>query len=223
MKKINYGSKKFYIKCFLGCFLSVPLMAQQSPLDKAKNKPLQFATTGIGVSYLNKAFEKISKEGIKTYSGLELQWKNHYLIRLSYEIGLYKFDNSIYQNGFKVTSKGSRTLWAGFVDLGYREYFNKWSVYGLAGFGIGQFLSPNTSVNAVTMEVNTQTLRKLHTMLRAGVGVEFALGPKFMPFVEFQYGGLLQKTIVNNNELRFSNLMLGFKANLNRKNLNKIQ
>lgn len=208
-----------YLILLLPVFLlSANLRAQETPLAHTTTKPIQFATTGLGVSSLNKALRQISDEGIKTYTGIELQWKNHYMVRLSYEIGIYKFDNTKYQNGFKVVNKGNRTLWAAFADIGYRQYLKKWSVYGFGGFGAGQFISPNTTVEIINQEVKTVILKKTHTILRAGAGLEVAIRPKFMPYLELQYGGLLQKTKINNRELTFSNLIIGFKANLNRKN-----
>jgi hypothetical protein len=92
---------KYLIQLLPVLLLSTNLMAQETTLINDKSKPMLFATTGIGLSSFTKAFRQISDDGIKTYTGVEVQWKNHYLVRVSYEIGLYKFNNTKYQNGLK--------------------------------------------------------------------------------------------------------------------------
>ena len=192
--------------------------AQVGNLNLNAIRPELFATTGVGRSYLNPSFKSISNNGFKTYTGVELQWINHYWARISYEISLYGFNNNIIQDGFKVKTKGTRTFLAGFIDIGYRKELDDFALYGFGGFGVGSLNAPNTTVNAITKEVNSDPLKKVHLALRTGLGIELEVKPKFIPFIEFQYSGLPGKTKVDNRELACSNILIGFKARLKRKN-----
>ncbi len=192
--------------------------AQNAYINLNDIRPEWFATTGIGLSFLNPAFKKISNNGFKTYTGVEVQLINNCWARFSYEINLYGFNNSILQEGFRVTNKGNRTFLAGFIDVGYRKQLNDFAVYGFAGFGVGSLNAPNTNINVNTQEVNSEPLNKAHIALRAGLGIELELKPRFIPFFEFQYSGLTEKTQVNSKKLASSNILIGFKARLKRKN-----
>jgi hypothetical protein len=181
-------------------------------------KPELFATTGIGLSFLNPSFKQISNNGYKTYTGVEIQVANHYWTRLSYELSLYSFNNIIYKDGFKISNKGSRTFLGGFIDLGYRKKFSNLDVYLYGGFGVGGLSAPNTNINLANLEVSSEPLKKIHTAFRTGIGAELEIKPRFIPYIEYQYGGLLQKTKVDGRSLFFSNILIGFKARLKRKN-----
>jgi hypothetical protein len=192
--------------------------SQSTSLHLRSLKPELFATTGIGLSIPNTSFKQISKNGYKTYTGIEFQLVNQYWVRLSYELNLYGFENVNIQNGFKINSNGNRTFLGGFIDVGYRQEFHDFAVYGYGGFGVGGLNSPNTTINPVNLEVNSEPLKKIHTVLRTGIGVEIELRPRLIPFIEYQYGSLLEKTKLNGRNLSFSNIIIGFKARLKRQN-----
>jgi hypothetical protein len=181
-------------------------------------KPELFASTGVGLSFLNPSFKQISNNGFKTYTGVEVQVADHYWARISYELSLYSFSNVIYKDGFKITNKGNRTLLGGFIDLGYRKKFNNFDVYLYGGFGVGGLNAPNTNVNITNLEVSSEPLKKIHTAFRTGIGAELEIKPRFIPYIEYQYGQLLQKTKIDGRSLFFSNILIGFKARLKRKN-----
>jgi opacity protein-like surface antigen len=208
-------SKLFYFTMTLCCITQF-LFAQIINLKSMK--PEAFATTGLGVSIPNTSFKQVSKNGFKTFTGAEFQLMNHYWTRVSYEISLYGYNNTKTENGYTFKSEGTRTLLGGFLDMGYRQEIKTFAIYGYGGVGILWLNSTNTSIDNTRQVITTSPVKKTHLSLRVGGGIELEVRPRFIPFIEYQYGALLERTKVDNRKLNFSNIFFGFKARLKRNN-----
>jgi hypothetical protein len=193
------------------------LSAQKSKAILKNLKTEQFVMTGVGLSFLNPSFKQVSKNGFTTYTAFESQIQKKYWLRLTYGGSFYGFDNVVYNNGYKISNKGTRNFLGVFIDGGYRYAIDKFACYGFGGAGVGSLSGQLTTVDPVNQEVKTEPLNKIHASIRAGLGFEYEFKPKIIPFIEYQYGSLLGNTKFDDRKLIYSNLSIGIKARLKRK------
>ena len=126
----------------------------------------------------------------------------------------YQFNQIVADEGYTYkVQKGRSTTYLLNVALGYRKIVDKWAFYGFAGGGGGFILTPQASVNAVTLEVTMKNKSNTMAIAEAGGGIEYNLGAVNL-FAEASYQHGFSK--IQNEKFNSVPISIGIKPNLSK-------
>lgn len=126
----------------------------------------------------------------------------------------YQFNQIVADEGYTYkVQKGRSTTYLLNVALGYRKIVDKWAFYGFAGGGGGFILTPQASVNAVTLEVTMKNKSNTMAIAEAGGGIEYNLGAVNL-FAEVSYMYGFSK--IQTEKFNSVPISIGIKPNLSR-------
>lgn len=126
----------------------------------------------------------------------------------------YQFNQIVADEGYTYkVQKGRSTTYLLNVALGYRKIVDKWAFYGFAGGGGGFILTPQASVNAVTLEVTMKNKSNAMAIAEAGGGIEYNLGAVNL-FAEASYQHGFSK--IQNEKFNSVPISIGIKPNLSK-------
>jgi hypothetical protein len=199
--------------CFLASFVCYTGHSQTSD---STTRSKVYATTGFGISIPNANFKTASKDGFATFTGFEWQPKKQIWYRFIYALNIYGYDYQYTDNGFKILNKGNRNLLNLAIDAGIRKRFNNKAVYGFMGAGAGHLASPNIIMDTLNKTIENSPQKKLHFIIRTGIGFEQNVSKKITVFVEANYNHLFGKTVVNKIDLSLFNAFIGLKTPIKR-------
>jgi len=131
----------------------------------------------------------------------------------------FTFDQIVPDAGYSYTVQNARaTTYLLNIALGYRKMIAKWAFYGFAGAGGGFILTPQSAVNAQTLQVTMNNKANGLGIAEAGAGIEYSLGGANL-FIETSYMYGFSK--IQERTFNTVPVTIGIKPNLS-KLLNKL-